>query len=260
MRLKLDKELEIAKKAALEAGKIMMKHYGNLGKLQFKHDKSRLTKVDLMAEKKILGLLKKNFPDHSIHSEEEGDTIKDSDFLWAVDPLDGTTNYSVMVPYFNASIGLFYKGKPVLGVIYYPVQKELFYATTGYGAYMNGKNIRVSDTRDLNKAMLTFCYGYKTKKDMVRGISFYGKLRSEAPTRQFGSAALELAYVACGRIEAFEMSNMNPHDVAAGAVLVKEAGGKVTDFKNKQFTVKSIDILATNGRLHKTILKILNKK
>ncbi len=258
--MNLDKELKIAKKAALAAGKIMMKHYGNVRKLQFKHDKSRLTEIDLMCEKKILALIKTAFPNHSIHSEEKGDMIKDSDFLWAVDPLDGTTNYSVMMPYFNASIGLFYKGRPVLGVVYYPVQKELFYAVEGKGAYMNGKKIHVSKNVDFDKSVIAFCYGYDNKKQMERGMTIFKRLRAKLLTRQMGSAALELAYVACGRLEAFEMSHMNPHDVGAGSIIVKEAGGKVTDFKNKPFTAKSIDILASNSKLHSKILKILNKR
>jgi len=257
MRLKLDKELRVAKKAALEAGKIMMQHYGKVRKLQFKHDKSRVTEVDLMCEKKILSLIKKNFPDHSIHSEEKGDDLQDSDFLWAVDPLDGTTNYSIMMPYFNVSIGLMYKGKPVLGVVYFPINDELFYATDGNGAFLNKKRMRISKTSMIEKSVLGYCYGHSSVK---RALKYYSRMRPLCTTRQFGSAALELAYVACGRFDGFYMNDMNSHDVAAGAVLVKEAGGKVTDFKNKQFTVKSIDILATNGRLHNKILKILNKK
>jgi len=202
-------------------------------------------------------MLKKNFPGHSIHSEEKGDIDNNSDFMWAIDPLDGTTNYSVMVPYFNVSIGLLYKGKPVLGVVYFPIHDELFYATESKGAFMNNKRIHVSKTTVIEKSVFGYCYGHSSVK---RALKYYSRIRPLCTARQFGSAAIELAYVACGRFDGFYMNDMNSHDVAAGAILVKEAGGKVTDFNNKQFTAKSIDIIATNSKLHAKLLNILNKK
>lgn len=254
MTLNLDKELKIARRAARYAGRIMMRHYGRVKKVSFKHDKSRVTEVDTICEKKILSMLKRNFPEHSIYSEEEGMTDRHSDLIWVIDPLDGTTNYSMMFPFFNVSIGLMHKGKPVLGVVYFPIHDELFYAAEGRGAYMKGKRLNVSDKKDIKKSIIGYCFGHGTKSTK-RAIKYYSKLRPLCTVRQFGSAALELAYVACGRIDAFQMNNMNSYDVAAGAVLVKEAGGKVTDFGKNEFTSDSVDILASNGRLHDRILE-----
>jgi myo-inositol-1(or 4)-monophosphatase len=258
----MSKELRVAIRAAKEAGKILKQHYGKIKKITYKKEYSRLTAADLLAEKKIIGIIKKEFPEYSIYSEEKGFETKKSDYMWVIDPLDGTTNYSIMLPFFNVAIGLAFKGEPILGVVYYPPYNELFYAEKGKGAFLNGKRIHVSSKKELIKSVVGYCHGERTPKAIKRATEIYVNLKRIATnrTRQFGSAALELSYCACGRIDAFEMSDMNAYDVAAGVAIVREAGGKVTDFENKKFDLKSRDILASNGILHKKILNIIKIK
>lgn len=259
--MKLSKELFIAIKAAKAAGKIIKSNYNKAQQLSFKNGGDRVTNVDVLAEKVILRILKKAFPAHSFYSEEAGKDRKVGDFVWIIDPLDGTTNYSIHNPFFNTAIALVYKNEPIIGVVYNPIQNELFYAEKGKKAYMNEKPIHVSQRKELQKSVIGFCNGRETTVMIKRAIRFYRKLKVQASnsTRQFGSSALELCYVAAGRIEAFETSDLNAYDVAAGAIIVKEAGGKVTDFRGKPFTVASRDLLASNGVVHKRLLTILNR-
>ncbi len=254
------RELLQAIKAAKAAGKIIKANYQKGQVLSFKGSNERVTNVDLLAEKAILNILKKAFPSHSFYSEEAGKERKVSDYLWAIDPLDGTTNYTIMNPFFNTSIGLAYRGEPVLGVVYNPIQDELFFAEKGKGAFLNHTRIHVSTRAELSRAVIGACYGAKNQEAVQRAVRLYAKLKLQATrmTRQFGSAALELCYVAAGRIEAFEMSDLNAYDVAAGAIIAKEAGATVTDFSGKLFTLKARDILASNGIVHQELLKILD--
>lgn len=251
-----EKELKVAKNVAKKAGKILMKYFGKVG-YEIKKDNSRVTKADLESEKLILKTIRKNFPEHTIYSEEAGIDQKKSDYMWVIDPLDGTTNFSLGNPFFNVSIGFVKKDEPILGVIYYPILKELYYAVKGEGAYTNGKKINVSNKKDIKKIILGYCHS-RGEEPVKRIIKIFDKIKPKCPYfRKFGSAALELAYVGIGRIDGFLMVNMNPYDVAAGAVIAKEAGAKVTDLKGKSFTLKSKDIFAANKSIHEQILKIL---
>jgi len=257
---KMSIELLTAIRAAKAAGKIIKANYQKGQVLSFKGPNERVTNVDLLAEKAILTILKKAFPSHSFYSEEAGKERKITDYLWAIDPLDGTTNYTIMNPFFNTSIGLAYRSEPVLGVVYNPIQDELFFAEKGKGAFMNHARIQVSTRAELSKAVIGACNGAKNQEAVQRAVHVYAKLKLQATrmTRQFGSAALELCYVAAGRIEAFEMSDLNAYDVAAGAIIAKEAGAMVTDFEGRPFTLMSRDILASNGQVHKELLNIIN--
>lgn len=259
--MKRSGELLIAIRAAKKAGIILRAHYRKKLRLAFKKGEEEVTEADILAEKKILQILRNEFPWHAFYSEEAGKDDVTSNFLWVIDPLDGTSNYRISNPFFNTSIALTYKGEPILGVVYNPIQKELFWAEKGKGAYCNGRRIYVSSRKELARGVMGFCHGVRKPVFVKRGMAIYKKLKMLATknTRQFGSAALELCYVAAGRIEAFEMSDLNAYDVAAGAIIVKEAGGKVTDFLGKPFTVASRDILASNGVVHKQLLTILNQ-
>jgi len=171
--------------------------------------------------------------------------------------LDGTTNYAFQNPFFDVSLGLAYKGNPILGVILYPPQNELFYAEKEKGAYLNEARITVSDTRDVENSIIAFCHG-RDKESVKRMINAFSRLKLiNNKVRQLGAAALELCYVACGRIDAFYMVGINPWDVAAGAIILKEAHGKATDFSGKEFNVGSRDILGSNARTHDRLLEIL---
>ncbi len=249
---------KIAANAALRAGRIIMQRYKREHTMRYKKDDTIVTDVDLAAENVILPILKKEFPSHTIYSEEAGVDLHQSPYTWTVDPLDGTTNFMMRNPFFNTAISLSKDNVPIIGVVYYPVFDELFIAEKGKGAMLNGSRIRVSTNKDARRAIIGFCHGVGNAAVIERALRFYSRLKRATPkTRQFGSAALELCYVACGRIDAFEMSDLNSYDVAAGVIMVQEAGGKTTDFAGKRFTLKSRDVLATNGHLHRKLLCIL---
>lgn len=251
-------ELACAKRAAREAGKILMDRYGKV-KARYKRDRSLVTEADVASEARIKEILKEEFPDHSFLAEESGFEDNGSDHTWVIDPLDGTTNYSFMNPFFNVSIGLSRGNDPVLGVVYSPFQDELFHAVKGNGAYMNEERIHVSGVSNLEDSLVCFCHA--PDRDSIERV---GKLFTRLKlisdkTRQVGAAALELSYVACGRAEVFFVLKHKPWDVAAGAVIVTEAGGTVTDINGKNFNLDSIDIVASNGLVHDRLLELLSK-
>jgi len=250
-------ELEVAIEAVREAAAIVKKYYGNATVLH-KLDKSLTTKADVESEEAIKSVLQKRFPNYSILGEETGRTGEKSDYLWIVDPLDGTTNYSFQNPFFDISLALTYKHNPIIGVVLYPSQNELFYAENGKGAYLNKAMIAVSNANDFEDSIITFCHG-RDQESVKRVIEAFSRLKLvNNKVRQLGAAALELCYVACGRTDVFLMVGINPWDVAAGAIILKEAGGKVTDFNGKNFNMESRDILGTNAMLQQRLLGILN--
>jgi myo-inositol-1(or 4)-monophosphatase len=230
----------------------------NRGTVKLKAHHEILTKADLMSEKIIITEIRKNFPKHRILSEEKGKIDSRSDYLWVIDPLDGTTNFSMHNPLWSVSIGVAFRGRIVLGIIYAPFLDELYIAEKGNGASRNGKKISVS--KHTKKSLHTFCHG-RNEKDVKRALKYYRKQKlNELDCRQLGSAALELAYVASGRIESIMIPGASSWDVAAGVLLVREAGGKVTDFQGREWRLTSKDMLASNGRVHQSVLKVISRK
>ena len=257
--MKQSNYLKTAIKAAKAAGKIIRQNYGKHIDLHYKAGMDFVTDIDLKAEKIIISTIKKNYPGHSVYGEESGFDKKESNFLWIIDPLDGTTNFTMSNPFFNTAIALVKDNEVIVGVVYNPLMDELFYAEKGKGTYLNGKKILVNGKSDLSKSVVTFCHGSKKIAHIKRTTKIYSKMKLIANhTRQLGAAALELAHVACGRTVCFYMNNMNAYDVAAGSLLVEEAGGKVTNFENKKFTINSIDIFASNGKVHKKVLDVIS--
>jgi myo-inositol-1(or 4)-monophosphatase len=250
---------QLAIKTAKEAGKELKKLFiTRKVKATLKSKYEIVTTADKLAEKIILKDIRKHFPEHQILSEESGLTKNKSDYLWVVDPLDGTTNFFMHNPIFSVSIGLFYKGEAILGVIYVPMLDELYVAEKGKGAYMNNKKLKVSNETKPSNSYLTFCHGNKTN-NINKAIQIYNKLKKQARDfRQLGSAAIELAYVARGITECILIPGALRWDVAAGILMVREAGGRVTDFKNEEWNVKSKDMLASNGKVHKALLRYVN--
>ncbi len=259
MRNKIKKTAEQAVK---EAGDILLSRFSkfNRAEVELKSQHEILTKADLASEKKILEIIKKNFPSHRILSEEKGDNKANSDYLWVLDPLDGTTNFSMHNPLWSISLAVVYQNEVILGLVHAPFLGETFVARKGQGVYMlkanKKKKIKVSSI-DKGKVINAFCHGHK-KSDIQKALKYhrYQKLHN-FDCRQLGSAAIELAYVACGRIESIVIPGANPWDVAAGALLVREASGKVTDFNNKKWNLNSPDILASNNKVHSQVLKAL---
>ena len=251
---------KIAVKAVKKAGQILLKEYKNFdrGKITLKSHHEILTRADLLSEEAIIKEIRKYFPAHQILSEESGEIKSDSKYLWIIDPLDGTTNFSMHNPLWCISIGVFYRDKVVLGVTYAPILDELYIAEKGKGARKNGKKIKVS--KYTQKSLHTFCHGRENKHFKVALKYYTYQKLNELDCRQLGSAAIELAYVASGRTESIMIPGANSWDVAAGVLMVREAGGKVTDFKGKEWTLKSSNMLASNGKVHKELLRVIKRK
>jgi myo-inositol-1(or 4)-monophosphatase len=253
---------KLALNSAVEAGDLILKKYRkfNRGTIKFKSKHEIVTEADTISEKKILSKIKKNFPDHRILSEESGDTRVDSDYIWIVDPLDGTTNFSMHNPLWSISIGVTYKGEPILGVIYAPFLGELYVAEKGKGAKIidpkTSKSKKMAISSIANQSGLhAFCHGHD-RESKQRALKYYNYQKEHGfDCRQLGSAAIELAYVASGRIESITIPGANSWDVVAGVLMVREAGGKATDMDNKKWTLDSHDIAAGNGKVHSALMK-----
>jgi len=258
--MEIKKYQDIILPAINEAGEMLLEKFKNFDRkeirLKAKHE--IITEYDLLSEKIILNKIKKNFPEHSIVSEEEGESIQNTPWQWVIDPIDGTTNFSIHNPFWSISVALFYKENPVLGIVYAPVLQELYCARQGEGAFLNQKKIKVSEINS-GKILNAFCHSRK-EEDIKTAIKYFAYQKIHGfDCRQMGSAAIELAFVASGRIESLTIPGANAWDVGAGVLLVQEAGGKVTDFENKNWTLKSKDMVATNQILHEQILKAIAK-
>lgn len=251
---------KVAQEAAQEAGELLLKRFKTFSRkdMKLKSKRDLVTKADLDAEKIILNKIKKNFPKHALLSEEAGSNKKRSDYQWVVDPLDGTTNFTMHNPLWAVSIAVVRKGEPILALINAPFLKEVYTAEKDKGAKLNKKAIEVSKIKP-EKVLNTFCHGSR-KKDVKRALKYYVRQKMNGfDCRQLGAASLELCFVASGRVESIAIPGSNPWDVAAGALMVREAGGKVSDFKGKKWDLKSADILASNGRTHKDLVNVLKK-
>lgn len=249
----LKKALEVATEAA-NAGGVVMKHYwGNLASISEKSSQSDLvTEADRLSEIQIKKLLRNHFPEHAILAEESGiDKLKESDFLWAVDPLDGTTNYTHQFPMVAVSIGLLYQNQPVMGVVYNPITDELFQAAAGAGATLNGKPIHVSTTAQLAKSLLATGFAYDRQETRDNNYPEFSYLTNRSQgVRRLGAASLDLAFVACGRLDGYWERGLQLWDMAAGIALVLEAGGMISAYDKSPFKWESGRILATNGKIH----------
>jgi myo-inositol-1(or 4)-monophosphatase len=257
---------EVALAAVRVAGEVLIREYENFDRKQakFKAHQETVTRGDLLSEEIIINTIRKNFPSHGIVSEEKGIITGYDKYIWYIDPIDGTTNFSMHNPLWAISLAVAEEGELILGVIFAPLLDELYLAIKDEGAYFSNvyerskfKKINVSDV-SVGKILNTFCSGRKPA-DIKRAIAYYRRQKAAGHNcAQFGSAALELAYVASGRVESFVAPGANDWDVAAGAILVKEAGGRVTDFKNRPWGLGRGDILASNGLVHGQTLKVIN--
>ncbi len=244
-------------KIAKQAGAEIKKRFNKDKIIKVKSKSQIITTADLIANKIIVSALKRKFPTHSILSEESGQNKLKSDYLWVVDPLDGTTNYSIGSPLFAISLALFFKNDPVLAVIYAPALNELYWAEKNKGAWLNQKRIRVFKTKNLKDSFFTYCHG-SSQKDIRRAMKIYSQIKLKTlDSRQLGAAAIELGFVACGRTDCIAIPGAHSWDVGGGVLLVREAGGKVTDFSNQEWNLKSKDMVASNGKIHNQLIKLL---
>lgn len=254
--------LQVAIEAAQKGSEILLKYWGKLSDVRAKsYNWDLVTEADKESELVIKELINKSYPSHHILAEESGLSQKEnSEFLWVVDPLDGTTNYTHQYPMVSISIGLLYQNKPTVGVIFNPIFDELFVGMKGSGATLNGQPINVSKTKTLSFSLLAtgFAYDRRVQKDNNYAEFCYLTNASQG-VRRLGSAALDLAYVAAGRLDGYWERGLQPWDMAAGVLLVEEAKGKVTGYNNP-FDLYSGRILATNGIIHDELSQILLKK
>jgi myo-inositol-1(or 4)-monophosphatase len=254
--------LKIAIEAALEAGKYLKSNVGKIQRIERKagQETNLVTEIDKRSEDIIIGIIKRKYPDHDFLGEESGAADTTSDFRWIIDPLDGTTNYIHGMPIFSVTIGLEHRGEIILGVIYDPNQDELFTAEKGKGAWLNKKRIEVSRQTKLIESLIVTGFPYTINKNPEKELGhFKNFLVASQAVRRLGSAAIDLAYVACGRFDGFYEGFLNPWDMAAGVLLVMEAGGKWTDFLGKSSTVYNSQMLATNGLIHNQMVEVLKR-
>ena len=252
--------LETAIDLARAAGDIL-NHYAGRDKLvQFKGHANLVTVADKESEELVIGGILSRYPSHSILAEESGATQPGAAVQWIIDPLDGTTNYAHGYPFYCVSIGVEENGEVVCGVVYDPVRDEMFSAARGAGAFCNGERLQVSEVEPLSHALLItgFPYSFRERVDTVMHQFRQFMIESQA-VRRGGAAALDLCYVAAGRLDGFWEVFLQPWDTAAGRVILEEAGGRVTDFKGGPFSVYMKEILASNGKIHDEMIRVLAK-
>lgn len=246
---------------AAEMGAAVMKSYFNgVFEISNKEGVNNLvTEADHASEKAIFEVIKKDFPDHYILSEEAGELIQDSTYKWIIDPIDGTVNFANGIPICCVSIGVEMAGKMILGAVYNPFINEFFFAQKGFGATLNNKKIQVSTRTEVAKSSMVTGFPY-TYLDTPNGpLQVFEKLiRKGVPVRRLGSAAIDLCWVAAGRFDGFYEHQLQAWDSAAGFLMVEEAGGKVTDFEGNYYSPYQPHIIATNGLIHDELLDIVN--
>lgn len=255
-----EKELKFAIKTAVEAGEILKRYFGKIKKIHHKGAIDIVTDADLKSEEYITKKIIKKFPGDSILCEEGSDIDNNSERKWIVDPLDGTTNFAHNYPFFAVSIALEYKKKIVAGVVYDPLRNEIFSAEFRKGAKLNNRKISVSRIKKIEHALLSTGFPYDVATSPDNNLNHWCNFIKRAQAiRRDGSAALNISYVACGRFDGFWEMKLKPWDLAAGSLIVKEAGGMVTDFSGEGFNHYSGRIVASNRWIHKEMLRILNR-
>lgn len=249
--------LEIAKKAAYEGGMIAKRSFCKARIMQ-KAEHDLVTSADLAAEKKILGIIRKAFPTHSIFSEECGRDKGKSEHLWVIDPIDGTNNFALGIPLYGCSVAYAKNGEVQAAAVYLPAQKELYWAQSGKGAFCNGKRIQVSKRQPFSKCLILMdaCFRYGEKNyvpvvDKFAALSF--------GMRNLGSAVYHILWCASGKADCAVEFRLYPYDFAASALILEEAGGKVTDLEGKKYSLQTVGLVFSNSLVHKEMLELIKK-
>ena len=252
----MSKELEVAIRAAKEAGEILKKGWEEELEIISKADNSLVTKIDHQAEEKILEVIQKELPNHQILAEESG-AQGSSEFCWYIDPIDGTTNYSRRVPICAVSIALAENDDVIVGVIYNPFTNELYTSEKGQGAYLNEQKIETSTTEQLEKSVIAVSYSHDIgTREQVAGLK--GLITNNRTKREYGSVVYEMSLLASGRLDACYFAGHKPWDYAAGLLLVREAGGVITDLEGKDLDLTDkFAVCAANQTLHQQLLEIV---
>ncbi|MCX8104859.1 MAG: inositol monophosphatase [Ignavibacterium album] len=246
---------------AKEAGEIIRNAYRTKFSIEIKENniKNLVTEVDKKSEQTIIEFIRKNFPSHNILAEEGGEKKSSSDYIWVIDPLDGTTNFAHGLPIFSVSIGVQYKEETIAGVVYDVMRDVVYSAEKGSGAFENGKKISVSSNEKIEESLLVTGFPYNVAQNPEKAFErFIVMLKTARAVRRLGSAAIDFCYVANGVFDGFWEVHLNPWDICAGKLIVEEAGGKVTDFNGNPISIFNKTILSTNGKIHNKMIELLN--
>jgi myo-inositol-1(or 4)-monophosphatase len=252
--------INVAIEAALEAGRFLRYSVGRVKTVETKHGEERnlVSEIDRGSEEKIISIIRRHYPSHGILAEESGASKPDAEYTWIIDPLDGTTNFLHGLPVFSVTIGIEHRGEIIAGAIYDPNQDVLFTAEKGSGAYANGQRLNVSRTGELINSLLMTGFPYDIAGNPDHAVEhFVNFLMASRGIRRFGSAALDLCYVAAGRLDGFWEVNLHPWDMAAGILLVTEAGGRVSDFEGAPLSIYGKKVVASNGVIHDAMVAVL---
>ena len=253
--MNLKKEKRVMLLAAKQASKIILHYYGKKVTVKIKPNKSLVAVADIESNKAIIKTIKKYFPKHSILSEETGLEDNKSDFKWIIDPIDGTHNFLHQIPVFGTSIAMEYKNEVILGVLHFPILCITAIAEKGKGAFLNGKMINVSNKKSLDHSFLLFEFSYANRKQKIGFLE--SLVHKTIDIRNFGSAIYNLMMVASGKCESYVVLSTHPWDVAAGFLIVEEAGGMVTGLKGGKYSLNDDKFVISNGKVHKELLKYL---
>ena len=253
--------LAAAEEAAEAAGSLIRQNWLKAKEIHYKSSINLVTEVDRQAEERIVQILQKHFPDHSILAEEQTTIAgSQSEYRWIVDPLDGTTNFAHSYPHFSVSIALERGGEVILSLVYDPLREERFRAIRGQGASLNGEAIQTSKVAELDKALLATGFPYDRRERADLYLAFFKAFMVRCQgTRRNGSAALDLCYLACGRVDGFWEFKLHPWDTAAGSLIVQEAGGMLSDFSGNPFSISGEETLASNGLIHKEMVSVVKE-
>lgn len=246
-----------ATEAVLRAGALQREKYGQEIEIAHKGEIDLVTEVDRSSEAVILAAIRERFGDHDIVTEETAIERTGSRFVWFVDPLDGTTNFAHGYPFFCASVALALDGELVAGAVFDPIKQELFTAERGAGAHLNGRRLKTSAADRLLDSLLVTGFPYDFRDDLPKSLRLFNRFMAEARAiRRDGAAALDLSYIAAGRVDGFWEERLKPWDIMAGALMVEEAGGRVTRFDGSALRLRADETLASNGPLHEAMLSV----
>jgi myo-inositol-1(or 4)-monophosphatase len=252
--------LSFAVELARQAGQIILAGLDDRPAIKLKGAFNVVTAVDRASEDLIVAAIRRAYPDHAILAEEGSEIAGESAYQWLIDPLDGTNNYAHGFPFFSVSIGLLHEGAPLIGVVFDPLREQFFTAERGSGAFCNERRLQVSATPRMEASLVSTGFPYNFGTTPQNNLRQFERVQSRTQgVRRAGSAALDLCYVAAGWLDAHWELRLNPWDSAAGAILIEEAGGTITDWEGNPWTPFAPTMLATNGRIHTELLEVLQK-
>jgi myo-inositol-1(or 4)-monophosphatase len=253
--------LATAVESVIRAGEIQMAHFGGAMRVDKKGAIDLVTEIDLRVEREFRALIADRFPDHVVLGEEFSAASEREgvpEFCWVFDPVDGTTNYAHGLPIFCSSLALEIRGEPAVAAIYDPTRRELFTAERGQGAWLNGAPLQVSTANTLINSLLCTGFPYSVQSDAAALVELFGEfLKVSRAVRRLGSAAIDLCYVAAGRLDGFWEQSLHPWDVAAGALIIQEAGGRVTDLAGGPYSSRAGNLVASNGHIHDDMVRTI---